>query len=616
MLLYQNNLISLRQPIDVLIGGEVKETTTGRIIFNRLLPDAVDYVNKNVDSSLLKEIFAYLLKNESREIVVALIDKIKNIGFWAGNLSGLSFSISDNLLYADKDKVIAKAEKKVLEVEESYNKGLITEDEKERLTQQIWIETTEDLADKTWQLFKKDSPVRMIIDAKVSRASRDQVKQLSAMRGLLVDPLGNIVPMPTKSNFREGLSVFEYVTSSRGSRKGLTDTALKTADAGYLTRRLVDAAHDVIVREEDCGTSKGLKIEREGSRADKFDKRILGRYLSDTVKVGKKIIAKRNTLIDQSLVDLFAEKGVNVVMVRSPLTCNSLYGVCSKCYGWDFSTQEKVEIGTPVGVLAAQSIGEPGTQLTLRTKHAGGVIASDVTQGLPRIEELFEIRTPKAISPIAEISGKVTVKEDKDGHIIEIRNKEEIRTYRVLDFLSPQVKDGQEVIKGDRLASGALEINSILKIRGKQAAQEYLLSEIQAVYESQGVPINDRHWEVMIRKMSEKVKIFTIGDSDFAVDSYVDWEIFRRKNKVLRQDNKRTARGKRVILGITRVALNTESWLSAASFQNTTRILTYSSLAGKIDNLIGLKENVIIGRLVPTTVERVKIDEENLNVQF
>ena len=614
ILLYQNNLISLRQPIDVLVDDKIRETTTGRIIFNRLLPNVIDYVNENVDSPLLKNIFARLLKEEKREVVVALIDKIKNIGFWAGNLSGLSFSISDNLLYADKGKVIAKAEKRVLKVEESYNQGLITEDEKIRLTQQVWIETTEDLADKTWRLFKKDSPVRMIIDAKVSRASRDQVKQLSAMRGLLVDPLGNIVPMPTKSNFREGLSVFEYVTSSRGSRKGLTDTALKTADAGYLTRRLVDAAHDVIVREENCGTSKGLEMKREGIRAEKFDKRILGRYLADTVKVGRKIIAKRNTLVDQNLVDLFAKKGINSVIVRSPLTCNSLYGVCSKCYGWDFSTLETVKLGTPVGVLAAQSIGEPGTQLTLKTKHRGGIIGVDVTQGLPRIEELFEVRMPKAISPIAEISGKASVKKDEKGCTIEIINKEERRTYRVLDFLSPQIKDGQKVLKGERLASGALEINSVLKIRGKQAAQKYLLSEIQAVYESQGVPINDRHLEIMIRKMSEKVEISSIGDSDFAVDNYVDWEVFRRKNKVLHQDNKKTARGKRVILGITRVALNTESWLSAASFQNTTRILTYSSLAGKIDSLIGLKENVIIGRLVPTSAERAKIDEKNLNV--
>jgi len=612
ILAYQEEKIELRQLINVLIKGKVLETTVGRIIFNQVLPPSVKFINDSMNSKLLKSMLAQLWEKEKEELVTEIIDKIKDLGFWAGSISGLSFGIADNIMHPRKDKIIGAAEERVLEVEKSFDQGLVTAEEKQRLVQQIWIDTTEELADKTWQLFDITSPVRLIIDAKVSRASRDQVKQLSAMRGLLVDPLGRIVPLPTKSNFREGLAVFEYVTSARGSRKGLTDTALKTADAGYLTRRLVDTAHDVIVREKDCGTKKGIEIKREGPRADKFAVRILGRVLADGVRSGRKIILKRGEIIDEKKLSLIEKNKINAVLVRSPLTCKTSYGVCAQCYGWNFANREMVEIGTPVGVLAAQSIGEPGTQLTLRTKHKGGVIGVDVTQGLPRVEELFEVRMPKSLVPIAEIDGRIKIQEKNGGYVIEIRSKKERREYYVPLMNTPMVTDGEKVLAGTPLASGSLNVRDVLAIRGIEAAQRYLLNSMQEVYESQGVSINDRYFEVIIRKMSDKVKIKSSGDTSFMVGNFVDLLRFRNVNRKTTAKGGKPAQGKRIILGITQAALHTESWLSAASFQETVSVLRKVSLQGKVDNLLGLKENVIIGRLIPTSKERVVVDEKSL----
>ncbi len=612
ILAYQEGKIELRQLADVFSKGKVRETTVGRILFNQVLPPAFDFINESMDSKLLKSMFVQLWEKESKEVVTEVIDRVKELGFWAGTISGLSFGIADNIIHPHKDKIIEAADKRVLEVERSFDQGLVTAEEKQRLIQQIWIDTTEELADKTWQLFDISSPVRLIIDAKVSRASRDQVKQLSAMRGLLVDPLGKIVPLPTKSNFREGLAVFEYVTSARGSRKGLTDTALKTADAGYLTRRLVDAAHDVIVREEDCGTTKGIEIKRTGPRGNKFALRILGRVLAADVRVGKKVILKRGDIIDEKRIKLLDKHKVDSVLVRSPLTCKTPYGVCAQCYGWNFANRKMVEVGTPVGVLAAQSIGEPGTQLTLKTKHKGGIIGIDVTQGLPRVEELFEIRIPKSLVPIAEIDGRVTIKEKNGGYIIEIRGRGERREYYVPLMNVPTVVNGEKVLAGTPLASGSLNIRDVLAVKGIEAAQNYLLNSMQEVYESQGVSINDRHFEVIIRRMSDKVKIKSSGDTGFMVGNFVDLLKFRNVNRKTVAQGGKPARGKRAILGVTQTALHTESWLSAASFQETVSVLRDASLRGKVDNLLGLKENVIIGRLIPTSKKRAAVDEKEL----
>jgi DNA-directed RNA polymerase subunit beta' len=527
-----------------------------------------------------------------------------------GTMSGLSFGISDAVVHPEKDKIIEIANDRVAEIEKNFAQGLITVEEKKRLSEAVWIETTEDIADKTWDMVEPTSSIRVVIDAKVGRTSREQIKQLSGMRGLVTDPLGKIVEVPVKSNFREGLSVFEYVASSRGSRKGLTDTALKTADAGYLTRRLVDVAHDVIIREEDCKTSEGFTINRK-MRPTIFAKRIVGRFAARNVEKGGKVIVAKGEMIDEAKVKAIEEAQIEEVTIRSPLTCISRYGMCATCYGWDLAMKKVAEVGLPVGVLAAQSIGEPGTQLTMRTKHSGGVIGVDVTQGLPRVEELFESRLPKSLSPLSEIAGKVKVEETEDGWFIKITSVStkpaEEREYIIPKTNKILVDNGQLVDSGSQLASGYLDIKEILTIRGLRAAQEYLVHELQAVYESQGIPINDRHFEVIVRKMSDEVKIVTAGDTSLLPGEQVDKARFEEENERVLAAGGEPATARQVILGITRRALHTESWLSAASFEQTTDVLADAALIGRRDPLIGLKENVIIGRLIPVDAKRARL---------
>jgi len=416
--------------------------------------------------------------------------------------------------------------------------------------------------------------------------------------------------MPTKSNFREGLSVFEFVTTSRGSRKGLTDSALKTSDAGYLTRKLVDVSHEAIIRADDCGTDEGIEISKKGVRGKLFNLRILGRVLAKPVTdpKTKKVLFKRDEVLDELKTKTLEESGVETVIVRSPLTCQTRFGICAQCYGWDFSNKKMVEVGVPVGVIAAQSIGEPGTQLTLRTKHAAGVVGLDVTQGLPRVTELFEVRMPKIVSPLAEISGKVEIIAEENGNKIGIsENKKngEKREYLVPLTSTLLVSDGEEVLAGTQLSSGALDVREVLAVRGLREAQRYLIDEIQAVYESQGIPINDRHFETVVRMMSETVRVKNTGDT-----SFLPGELLTRLK--MEEENGRIkgkqAVAEQILLGITRAALHTESWLSAASFQETSNILADAAILGKEDHLLGLKENVIIGRLIPTSPERARME--------
>lgn len=595
--------IELRQLINVKMDGKVIETTLGRILFNEVLPEGFDFLNKAMTSGLIKELVVGALKRVDREKVVILIDAIKTAGFDAGTISGLSFGVSDAVILPSKGKIIDEANKRVSGIEENFTQGLITAEEKKRLSQEAWIETTEEIADKTWEIIDPTSSIRIVIDAKVGRTSRDQIKQLAGMRGLVVDPLGKIVELPIKSNFREGLSVFEYVTSGRGSRKGLTDTAIRTADAGYLTRRLVDVTHDVLVREVDCGTTEGILIKKS-HRTTAFVARIFGRVAAQDIKNSKgNVIVSKGDIIDEDLAKRIDAEEVSEVVVRSPLSCATRYGVCTKCYGWDLSTKELVEVGEPVGVISAQSIGEPGTQLTLRTKHSGGVIGVDVTQGLPRVEELFEARTPKIISPLSEIPGKVTIAESEDGWVVKVESvntkpKEE-REYIVPKASKLSVTDGQLIDAGTQLSSGYLDIKEVLAVRGLRATQEYLVTELQAVYESQGIPINDRHFEVIIRKISDGIKIVTSGDTSFLPGDLVEKYKFEEENDKVLAAGGEPASGRQTILGVTRRALHTDSWLSAASFEQTTDILTESSLLGRKDRLLGLKENVIIGRRIP-----------------
>jgi DNA-directed RNA polymerase subunit beta' len=627
ILAYQADRVKLRQPIRVRLekamGGnnEVMETTIGRLLANEVIPEKLRFFNQPLSRDNIRKLFDHAFSVCAREELVQLIDDIKDLSFEAGTISGLSFSMIDNQLYPGKGRIIARANKKVEGIENNYRQGLITNEERRRLVQEIWLDTTEELTDKTWESFDPANPVKLMIDAGVGRVSRDTLKQLSAMRGLVVDPLGKIVDLPTKSNFREGLSVFEYVTSTRGSRKGLTDTAIKTSDAGYLTRRLVDVSHDALIREIDCGTKEGIKIDKEGERTKKFNQRVLGRILSQDVvePKTKKVILKKGEEIGEETLSLLEKAKIEEIFVRSPLTCEARHGLCQQCYGWDFSNKKIVEVGTPVGIIAAQSIGEPGTQLTLRTKHTGGVVGLDVTQGLPRVEELFEVRTPKKLSPLAEVSGRISVAETDEGYKVRVKSlgvkPVEEREYIIPLTSTLWVKDGDKIEAGMQLASGALDVKDILEVKGLKAAQEYLIQEVQAVYESQGIPINDKHFEVIVRKMSDKVRISNPGDTEFLLGELTSRAGFEAANSEVMAEGGEPATAHEpataqvIVLGITRSAISTESWLSASSFINTTIVLTDAAISGKEDSLLGLKENVIIGRLIPVTPERAKLEK-------
>jgi len=608
------NKIMLRQPINVGVGGKIIKTTVGRIIFNQALPTELRFVNAEVKASDLKNIVVAAMKLFENEKVGELIDKLKEIGFWASTIAGgLSLSIFDCQIIPEKTKIIGETEDEIKKITKNFEQGLLTSEEKRRYSNKLWIDVTEKLADKTWNALDEENPVKIIIKSGGARASKEQLKQLAAMKGLVVDPLGKIIEVPTKSNYRQGLSIFEYVISARGARKGLTDSALKTADAGYLTRRLVDTSHDMIVREEDCQVKEGLTVSTSSTRGDKFKERIRNRFiLNDLVTENKETIIKANELIDDEKIALIEKNNITKIIVRSPLYCGSPYGVCQKCYGTDLSTNKIVEIGVPVGVMAAQSIGEPGTQLTMRVRHFGGIVISDVTQGLPRVEELFETRTPKIVSPIAEIAGRVAVVEDTEKEIYDITisalNKES--TIQEQKFTIPKtqklkIKDGDLISVGVALSEGYLDIDDVLTIKGLRAAQIYLLDEIQNVYESQGIAIHDKHFEVIIRKMSDKVIIEDEGDTSLIKDEVVSKIRFGEENKRVLSKGERPASGKVSILGITRAAIHTDSWLSAASFEQTTSVLSSAAIKGQTDYLLGLKENVIIGRLIPVTQDLI-----------
>jgi len=617
ILAYQEGRLNLRQLMKVRVEKEILETTVGRVLFNEILPPEIPFVNDSVRQRTIQALVTRAIQICERERVIKLIDDLKDLGFYFSTQSGLSAGIFDCKIYPQKDEIIKTSNDKANQLEENLSQGLITEEEKRRLVKEIWRDTADEVADLTWNEFEPENSIRLIIDAGLGRTSKDQVKQLSAMQGLVVDPMGKIVELPVKSNYREGLSVFEYVTSARGSRKGLTDTALKTSDAGYLTRRLVDAVHDLILREDDCKTKNGLLVSREKGqkRAEKFFLRVKGRVLAASVvdPKTKKVLLKKDELITEENVGLLERHGIFEVTVRSPLTCESHYGLCIACYGWDQGNKKLAEVGVPVGVLAAQSIGEPGTQLTLKTKHFGGIIVSDVTQGLPRVEEIFEARLPKLVSPLAEIAGKVSVVETEDGYKVKIKatgvKPVEEREYLIPGTSKLNVEDGQLVGAGTQLASGALDIKDILQIRGLQAAQEYLIEELQNVYESQGIPIHDKHFEVIVRRMSDKVRVETSGDTTLLPGEFISKAKFEEENSRVLAEGGEPGTAQVVILGLTRVSLYTDSWLSAASFQETTNILTDASLEGREDKLLGLKENVIIGRLIPVTPERAKIEK-------
>lgn len=605
ILAYENKKISLHAQIKVrYYDGNILETTVGRIIFNDILPEKLRYRNYAFDKKALSALARQSYRRFGNSRTAELLDKIKTLGFKFSTRSGITISVSDVQVPPKKKEILKKAEEEVNRIDEHYRRGAITERERYQKVINIWTQAKEDVTQALLENMDPFNSIFMMSDSG-ARGNISQITQLAGMRGLMADPSGRIIDLPIKANFREGLDVLEYFISTHGARKGLADTALRTADSGYLTRRLVDVSQDVIVREHDCGTEEGITVEAivEGNEEiETLDERCVGRISVEDIIDPKtrEVLIPRNTEIDEDNINIIHDAGIKKVKIRSTLTCHSRFGVCRLCYGRNLATGQLVDIGEAVGIIAAQSIGEPGTQLTMRTFHTGGVAGDDITQGLPRVEELFEARTPKGQAIMADMSGTVRIVEKKNSRKIIIEGDEgKKKTFPVPYGSQLRIKDGELVEPGDRLTEGPIDPENLLRIRGVRAVQQYLLQEVQSVYRSQGVEINDKHIEVVVRQMMRKVKIRRAGDTDLLPGSLVDIFEFTEANRKAQSFGGEPAQAEPELLGITKASLATDSFLSAASFQETTRVLTEASLKGKVDPLLGLKENVIIGQLIP-----------------
>ena len=584
-------------------------TTLGRAIFNINLPGTFPYVNEIVDKKKLSDIINTLAERYPRVEVAASLDALKNSGFGWATWSGVTVAFSDVVSPASKPQILAGYEAQAAKIEEDFAEGMLTEDDRYDALIKIWTEATNEVA----QAMRDNFPERNTVYRMVSSGSRgnwDQIRQLAGMRGLVSDPKQRLIERPITSNYREGLSVLEYFTATHGARKGLADTALRTADSGYLTRRLVDVAQDVIVREEDCGTRKGLTVQIADRDAagnlvpgEIVETTAYARTLArDAVDAEGNVVLAAGEDVGDVAIEKLVAAGIESIVIRSVLTCDSAVGTCAACYGRSLATGKRVDIGEAVGIIAAQSIGEPGTQLTMRTFHTGGVAsADDITQGLPRIQELFEARTPKGVAPISEVSGRVTIEDTEKSYKIVVTPDDgsEPQSYTVLRRAASKLQNGDHVQVGDQLATGSVDPKEVLRIRGPREAQKHLVSEVQGVYKSQGVEIHDKHVEVIVRQMLRRVTVIESGDTDLLPGELVDNIAFQTANRKALVEGKKPAAGRPEMMGITKASLATESWLSAASFQETTRVLTQAAMEAKTDPLLGLKENVIIGKLVP-----------------
>ena len=598
------------------IQGKI-ETTVGRIIYNEGIPQNLGFVDRSKKENLLKleidfpvskknlgKIIANSINANGLSATAELLDYIKQTGFKHSTTAGITVSIDDVKVPEAKKQILIDANEQVKQVLRQYERGLITNEERYNAVIKIWEKATDDVTVAMKDNFDDMNPVYMMSQSG-ARGNLNQLRQISGMRGLMASTTGKTVEIPITSSFREGLDALEYFISAHGARKGLTDTALRTADSGYLTRRLVDVSQDIIVREDDCGTIEGVTLTdiKDGNQViEKLEERLLGRYpLKDIIDPKtKKVIVDTNTMITEKIAEKIVSLGIDKVEVRSVLGCHTKHGVCRKCYGMGLATRDEVNIGESVGIIAAQSIGEPGTQLTMRTIHSGGVAGvADITQGLPRVEELFEARKPKGLAIITEIAGNVKISEEKKKKEVIVTSKDDSKTYTIPFGSKLRVKDGDTVEAGDPLTEGSINPNDILAIKGAEGVFEYLVQEVQKVYRNQGVDINDKHIEVIARQMLKKLRVEDNGDTDMFAGSLVDIYEFEEKNAEAIKEGKRPATGKRLLLGITKASLATDSFLSAASFQETTRVLTEAAVKGKVDELIGLKENVIIGKLIP-----------------
>lgn len=621
---------------------KILATSVGKIIFNEIIPDSFAYINEPTQENLerktpnryfidpttlgeggLKEYFeneeliepfnkkflgniiAEVFNRFSITDTSMMLDRMKDLGFKFSSKAGITVGVADIVVLPDKQQILDEHEKLVDRITKQFNRGLITEEERYNAVVEIWTDAKDQIQGELMQSLDKTNPIFMMSDSG-ARGNASNFTQLAGMRGLMAAPSGKIIELPITSSFREGLTVLEYFISTHGARKGLADTALKTADSGYLTRRLVDVAQDVIVREEDCGTDRGLLVSdiKEGTEMiEPFIERIEGRYSKETIRRPEtdEIIIRPDELITPEIAKKITDAGIEQMYIRSAFTCNARHGVCEKCYGKNLATGEKVEVGEAVGTIAAQSIGEPGTQLTMRTFHTGGVAGSDITQGLPRIQEIFEARNPKGQAVITEIEGVVEdikLAKDRQQEIV-VKGANETRSYLASGTSRIIVEIGQPVQRGEVLTEGSIEPKNYLSVAGLNATESYLLKEVQKVYRMQGVEIDDKHVEVMVRQMLRKVRIIEAGDTKLLPGSLVDIHNFTDANREAFKHRKRPATAKPVLLGITKASLETESFLSAASFQETTRVLTDAAIKGKRDDLLGLKENVIIGKLIP-----------------
>ena len=620
MMAYQTKAVELHSTVKMRIVLEdgrvgITESTVGRFIFNENIPQDLGFVNREedpfgleidylVDKKALGKIIDKCFRRHGNTITAEVLDHIKSLGFKYSTIGGITVAVADMKIPEAKKGYITAAEEKVDKYEKAYRRGLISDEERYERVIETWTETTEKVTDALMAGLDRLNNIYIMAHSG-ARGSKNQIRQLAGMRGLMANASGKTVEIPVKSNFREGLSVMEYFTSSHGARKGLADTALRTADSGYLTRRLVDVSQDVIVRDYDCGTKETTEIFaiKDGNEAieDLYD-RIVGRYTRDAIlhpETGE-VLVEADTMIQEDDAEAIINAGIEKVNIRTVLNCKTHHGVCSKCYGRNLATGKEVNIGEAVGIIAAQSIGEPGTQLTMRTFHTGGVAGGDITQGLPRVEELFEARKPKGLAVIAEIDGRVEIDETgKRKEIIVIPNEGEKQVYSIAYNSRLRVKQGQMVKAGDPLTQGSINPHDIVRVKGIGGVQEYIVKEVQRVYRLQGVDVNDKHIEVIVRQMLSKVKVEDPGDTDLLPGGYEDVLTFDKCNEEAIANGLRPATAKRVLLGITKASLATESFLSAASFQETTRVLTEAAIKGKEDHLIGLKENVILGKLIP-----------------
>ena len=637
---YETKAIDIHAKINVKVNKEfngikqsrIIKTTVGKIIFNESIPQNLGLVDRTNEKTKFDFEVDFLVTKKSLGKIIdncymkhgpiktsVMLDNIKALGYHYSSIGAVTVATSDIIVPDAKYELLREADETVDKIEKMYKRGFISDDERYERVIEKWTQTTEDIANALMDSLDKFNPIYMMADSG-ARGSKSQIKQLAGMRGLMASPSGKIIELPIKASFKEGLDVLEYFLSTHGARKGNADTALKTADSGYLTRRLVDVSQDVIVREEDCGTNEGLYVTeiKEGNEViEELKERLIGRYTAEDIvnPENGEVIVPKNEYMDIDIAEKVTSLGVKKVKIRSVFTCNCKVGVCARCYGMNMATAKKIDIGEAVGIIAAQSIGEPGTQLTMRTFHTGGVATgADITQGLPRVEELFEARKPKGLAIVTEIAGSVKIEETKKKRMVVVMSSDgEERSYDIPFGSRLRVNEGDYIEAGDEITEGSVNPHDIMNIKGIDGARRYLLSEVQKVYRLQGVDINDKHLEVVVRQMTRKIKVSESGDTDLLPGTLIDMFDFHEENARVRGFGGEEAKGEETLLGITKAALATDSFLSAASFQETTRVLTEAAIRGKVDPLIGLKENVLIGKLIPAGTGMMRYT--NLNIK-